>query len=103
MCLSRIALCFIRATSLLSVRHCEERSDEAIHIANPYCVCGAMDCFAPLAMTISLNKNKRIILNVAPARQLLRPREHRADRRIARPGENTGPAVVDASQERSSR
>jgi hypothetical protein len=29
-------------------RHCEERSDEAIHIS----ACGAMDCFASLAMTI---------------------------------------------------
>ncbi|MEH2506939.1 hypothetical protein V1290_005750 [Bradyrhizobium sp. AZCC 1578] len=28
-------------------RHCEERSDEAIHIS----ACGAMDCFAALAMT----------------------------------------------------
>src|ERR1700721_2422750 len=33
---------------LLSRRHCEERSDEAIQF------CGAvLDCFAPLAMTIS--------------------------------------------------
>ncbi|WP_376966987.1 hypothetical protein, partial [Bradyrhizobium erythrophlei] len=31
----------------VSLRHCEERSDEAIHIST----CGAMDCFAPLAMT----------------------------------------------------
>ena len=29
--------------------HCEERSDEAIHLS----ACGAMDCFAPLAMTAS--------------------------------------------------
>jgi len=29
------------------LRHCEERSDEAIHLSQ----CGAMDCFAPLAMT----------------------------------------------------
>src|SRR5438128_1488557 len=28
-------------------RHCEERSDEAIHLSP----CGAMDCFALLAMT----------------------------------------------------
>jgi hypothetical protein len=28
-------------------RHCEERSDEAIQLA----ACGAMDCFAALAMT----------------------------------------------------
>ena len=28
-------------------RHCEERSDEAIHAS----ACGAMDCFASLAMT----------------------------------------------------
>src|SRR6266850_2095558 len=28
-------------------RHCEERSDEAIHLS----ACGAMDCFAALAMT----------------------------------------------------
>jgi len=28
--------------------HCEERSDEAIHLS----ACGAMDCFAALAMTI---------------------------------------------------
>src|SRR6202035_5436791 len=29
-------------------RHCEEQSDEAIHLST----CGAMDCFASLAMTI---------------------------------------------------
>src|SRR3954469_7632546 len=29
-------------------RHCEERSDEAIHAF----LCGQMDCFAPLAMTV---------------------------------------------------
>jgi hypothetical protein len=29
-------------------RHCEERSDEAIHAAT----CGAMNCFASLAMTV---------------------------------------------------
>ncbi|MEH2522427.1 hypothetical protein V1288_000336 [Bradyrhizobium sp. AZCC 2176] len=28
-------------------RHCEERSDEAIHVAT----CEGMDCFASLAMT----------------------------------------------------
>jgi hypothetical protein len=28
-------------------RHCEERSDEAIHLS----VCRGMDCFASLAMT----------------------------------------------------
>jgi hypothetical protein len=28
-------------------RHCEERSDEAIHVS----ACRAMDCFASLAMT----------------------------------------------------
>ena len=32
---------------LCLTRHCEERSDEAIHLSP----CGAMDCFAPLAMT----------------------------------------------------
>src|SRR5215475_10374320 len=32
----------------LSTRHCEERSDEAIHVS----ACRAMDCFASLAMTI---------------------------------------------------
>ena len=31
-----------------AVRHCEERSDEAIHAS----ACGAMDCFASLAMTL---------------------------------------------------
>src|SRR3979490_2144522 len=30
------------------MRHCEERSDEAI----PVCSCGPLDCFASLAMTI---------------------------------------------------
>jgi len=32
---------------LLPQRHCEERSDEAIHLS----ACGGMDCFASLAMT----------------------------------------------------
>ena len=32
---------------LSSCRHCEERSDEAIHLS----ACDAMDCFASLAMT----------------------------------------------------
>jgi hypothetical protein len=32
----------------LEYRHCEERSDEAIHLS----LRGAMDCFASLAMTI---------------------------------------------------
>jgi hypothetical protein len=31
-----------RACKALSIRHCEERSDEAIHVT----ACGAMDCFA---------------------------------------------------------
>jgi hypothetical protein len=31
----------------LVLRHCEERSDEAIHLST----CGTMDCFASLAMT----------------------------------------------------
>jgi hypothetical protein len=31
----------------ISPRHCEERSDEAIHLSP----CGEMDCFASLAMT----------------------------------------------------
>ncbi|MEH2624975.1 hypothetical protein V1292_003030 [Bradyrhizobium sp. AZCC 1719] len=35
----------IRATH---ARHCEERSDEAIHIS----ICRAMDCFASLAKTV---------------------------------------------------
>jgi hypothetical protein len=30
------------------VRHCEEQSDEAIHLS----ACVAMDCFASLAMTM---------------------------------------------------
>ena len=30
-------------------RHCEERSDEAIHLST----CRAMDCFAALAMTVA--------------------------------------------------
>src|SRR5882757_2440639 len=34
-----------------SSRHCEERSDEAIHLSAG----GAMDCFAALAMTVSSN------------------------------------------------
>src|SRR5205085_3702067 len=33
-------------------RHCEEQRDEAIHFS----VCGAMDCFALLAMTASVNR-----------------------------------------------
>src|SRR5258707_14235385 len=37
-------------TSRLDCRHCEERSDEAIQS----CGVHAMDCFASLAMTISL-------------------------------------------------
>ena len=38
-----------RAAGVLSLvlRHCEERSDEAIHLST----CGTMDCFASLAMT----------------------------------------------------
>src|ERR1700760_3786231 len=31
-----------------SIRHCEERSDEAIHLS----ACCGMDCFASLAMTV---------------------------------------------------
>jgi hypothetical protein len=34
-------------TEIMSGRHCEERSDEAIHLS----ACRAMDCFASLAMT----------------------------------------------------
>ena len=37
-------------------RHCEERSDEAIHSSWG----GEMDCFASLAMTIILNHGRRI-------------------------------------------
>jgi hypothetical protein len=33
-------------------RHCEEQSDEAIHIATS----GTMDCFAALAMTTTNNR-----------------------------------------------
>jgi hypothetical protein len=58
---SRIALRSIRATvgtapsgasrddGLPACRHCEERSDEAIHVA-ARCT---MDCFATLAMTVT--------------------------------------------------
>ena len=35
---------------MVSPRHCEERSDEAIH----FNACGAMDCFAALAMTADI-------------------------------------------------
>jgi hypothetical protein len=35
----------------LDSRHCEERSDEAIHS-----LCGEMDCFASLAMTVEQAK-----------------------------------------------
>jgi hypothetical protein len=35
-------------------RHCEERSDEAIHSF----LCGKMDCFASLAMTVWLFENR---------------------------------------------
>src|SRR6185437_16260848 len=38
-------------------RHCEERSDEAIHIS----ACGTMDCFASLAMTTPLPQMLRKI------------------------------------------
>ena len=48
------------------------------------------------------NKNKRTIPHAASARHVLRARQHRADRRLARSGENPGPAVVDAAQERIS-
>ena len=37
----------------LPPRHCEERSDGAIHRST----CGAMDCFAPLAMTIQCHQD----------------------------------------------
>src|SRR5213080_1426055 len=36
-----------RESEGMSSRHCEERSDEAIHLS----ACDAMDCFAALAMT----------------------------------------------------
>src|SRR5437660_3379833 len=36
-----------RKRKRLFPRHCEERSDEAIHLSP----CGGMDCFASLAMT----------------------------------------------------
>ncbi len=42
--------CRGNADARLFPRHCEERSDEAIHIS----ACGAMDCFASLAMTARL-------------------------------------------------
>ncbi len=41
--------------------------------------------------------------HAASARQLLRPRQHRADRRLARSRKDPGPAAVDAAQERVSR
>ena len=39
--------CFIEISSFQLRRHCEERSDEAIHVS----ASGEMDCFAALAMT----------------------------------------------------
>ncbi len=41
--------------------------------------------------------------DAASARLVLRARQHRADRRVARSREDPGPAVVDAAQERISR
>src|SRR4051794_3714303 len=40
-------MCAGTTVAMTALRHCEERSDEAIHLSP----CGGMDCFAPLAMT----------------------------------------------------
>src|SRR5690606_40383443 len=42
-----------RRSRASSPRHCEERSDEAIHLS----AWGAMDCFASLAMTINYSRS----------------------------------------------
>jgi hypothetical protein len=47
----------IRAGRPCILRHCEERSDEAIHAAvSPF----ALDCFAPLAMTALSIRHDRV-------------------------------------------
>jgi len=48
-------------SSVNTPRHCEERSDEAIHRARE----PKMDCFAPLAMT-SFKNEKRESLQALP-------------------------------------
>src|SRR5215475_10754190 len=45
--LERMFISFLRSESRC-FRHCEERSDEAIHLSP----CGEVDCFASLAMTM---------------------------------------------------
>jgi hypothetical protein len=45
----------------LCYRHCEEQSDEAIHSS----ACGAMDCFASLAMTFEINITRLIDVNAS--------------------------------------
>src|SRR5216683_7926811 len=57
----------------------------------------------PSYVATALTTTTRIILNAAPARLVLCARQHRPDRRVARSGENPGPAIVDAAQERVSR
>src|SRR5882757_4321756 len=51
----------IRIGSL--ARHCEERSDEAIHLS----ASGDMDCFAPLAMTLREERTRRHLRQPAEA------------------------------------
>jgi hypothetical protein len=50
-----------RALSKSTVRHCEERSDEAISL-----LCHKRDCFAALAMT---NMGSQLLLNTAVYRK----------------------------------
>ena len=49
-----------------SRRHCEEQSDEAIHSA----ACGAMDCFAALAMTFDSDTTRLIDVNASATIEL---------------------------------
>ena len=55
---------------------------------------------ASLNAAQDVEKEQRNTPHAASARLLLRARQHRADRRLARPGEDSGAAVVDAAQER---
>jgi hypothetical protein len=60
-----ILLIRIEADAMTFRRHCEERSDEAIHVS----ACGNMDCFATLAMTeaFPLAERKRAALGRSSA------------------------------------
>src|SRR6185437_11554298 len=56
---ARRPLPFVKTRLLQEIRHCEERSDEAIHLSQ-MCVVQGMDCFASLAMTVlATSKNSR--------------------------------------------